>query len=161
LHEGEYLYCDNWDSDDGCPQLKLQQSVEETENAMDWHFERRKLKPGRFIPGTEPEEHGLYLKKPGAQKDSEVATGKATGKATGDDTGKATGNATGNATAEKAKKKVSRGSGTDPASKSRQENEKKKAPIPKGRIKPCPGMRQIENKFFYPSIASDVILSCG
>jgi hypothetical protein len=113
------------------------------------------LKPGRFIPGTEPEEQGLYLKKPGSEKDSEAATGEATGKAT----------------AEKGKKKVSRGSGTGPASKSRQENEKEKAPIdkaapstsrkPKGRINPCLTMRQIESKYFYPSIAFDVVLSCG
>jgi hypothetical protein len=54
--------CDTWDSDDGCPVLKLVQFVEDEDNPKDWQFKKRVMKPGRYLPGQEPEEHENYEK---------------------------------------------------------------------------------------------------
>ena len=54
--------------------LKSVQFVEDAENPKDWQFELRVMKPGRFIPGTEPEEHKNYVRAQGS-KQAEGAQG--------------------------------------------------------------------------------------
>jgi hypothetical protein len=42
--------------------LKSVQFVEDEENPKDWQFGKRVMKPGRYLPGQEPEEHKNYEK---------------------------------------------------------------------------------------------------
>jgi hypothetical protein len=62
ISEGRNTLSDTWDSDDGCPVLKSVQFVEDKDNPKDCQFEKRVMKPGRYLPGQEPEEHENYEK---------------------------------------------------------------------------------------------------